>query len=237
MPGKASKTGVGSGLPPASGPRLTAIAMTKGLPICDSAVAAMGRGFLYRLFSLAYIKEPSQEIIDFFSSPEASEIIASLGTGPKTPVLTGDKGEGRLSAMKEEYAALFILPGGVSPFESVRTKGLLCQEPEQRAAAFYARCGLEVPEDSTVFADHVGMELDFMAHLASQESKAAQALDPDGVLRWQAVEKDFFREHLGKWVFGFLDDAIMYSRDPFYKGVSALAKDFLMIEREDLLNE
>lgn len=208
------------------------------LPTTESAHAATvarGRSLLYGLFSQVYLKEPTASLIGFFNSPEASSIIGSLGAGSGSGSVAGACDTEGLEAMEEEFTSLFILPGGVSPYESVRIKGLLCQEPEWKAREFYSRCGLEVPAGTNVFADHIGMELDFMARLAGSESKAAADGDDEGVRKWRLLQEEFFREHLDRWAFGFLDDAIEYSALPFYKGVSLLARDFLALEKKDLL--
>lgn len=199
----------------------------------DAATPARGRSLLYGLFAQVYLKEPTASLIGFFNSPEASAIIGSPGVGSLSGSAAG--GTVGLEALAEEFTSLFILPGGVSPYESVRLKGLLCQEPEWKAREFYSRCGLEAPAGANVFADHIGMELDFMARLAGSESKAAADGDGEGVRKWRLLQAEFFREHLDRWAFGFLDDAIEYSALPFYKGVSLLARDFLALEKKDLL--
>lgn len=192
---------------------------------------AKGRGLLYRLFSGAFLKEPSSSLLQALSSPKAASILASLGMD-KVFSAVGDE---HINALTEEYAALFILPGGVCPYESVRTKGLLCQEPEWKAREFYKRCGLAVPESLNIFADHIGMELGFMAYLAGKESKAWEADGMDGALKWLILEREFFKAHLDRWAFAFLDDVVKYSEHPFYKGISSLTGGFLSIEKEDLL--
>lgn len=205
----------------------------EGLVTIDCAARAKGRGLLYGLLAKAFLREPSAALLEALSSPEAASILGSLGM-KKDLAFEGARDE-HLNALSEEYTALFILPGGVSPYESVRTKGLLCQEPEWKAREFYKRCGLEIPGNSNVFADHIGMELGFMAFLCGEESKAWDAVDEDGAVKWLLLEREFFGSHLDRWAFAFLDEVKKYSAHPFYRGISALARDFLSIEKEDLL--
>jgi len=96
-----------------------------------------------------------------------------------------------LDALAQEYAALFIVPGGIPPYESVRLKGLVCQEPEWKVREVYKRCGLVVKEDLKIFSDHLGMELEFMGYLAKKEAGAWIDKDEKSALELVNMQKEF----------------------------------------------
>lgn len=201
----------------------------------DRGVAARGRGNVYLLLSRLYTAEVDGGLLGHLSSGETAEALESLG--PDISTMFPDRHDGAVGPLEdlaEEYAALFLLPGGVSPYESVRLKGRLCDEPEQKVREFYRGCGLVLVEERELFADHIGVELGFMAHLAGKESAAWESGDEEEAVRWLSLQMEFFIFHLGRWAFPFLDDMEKVVRHPFYRMVAVLTRRFLEAEREEL---
>jgi anaerobic sulfite reductase subunit A len=198
----------------------------------DKAGTASARANVYHLLSKVYIKEVSPEFLKALKDEEMLATLSELGVDINK--ISDIEEKELLDALAEEYAALFILPGGLSPHESVRLKGLLCQEPESEVIDFYKRCGLVLKEDTKIFADHLGMELDFMGYLADKETDALKDKDEKEALKWRGLQKEFFDEHINKWVFGYLDDLDKFSRHPFYSEMSKLTRGFLEVERGEL---
>lgn len=202
----------------------------------EKSAVAKGRGRVYRLLAAVYLKEAGPELLDILLQDEVSVVLKELGVdiGRTVPVKSPGGDKAFLDSLAEEYAALFVLPGGLPPYESVRTKGLLCQEPEWEVREFYKRSGLLLQDGSRLFADHIGIELDFMGYLAYTEADSWDKKDEEQALRWLGFEREFFKGHLGRWVFGFLDDLDRLAFHPFYRGISVLTRKFMEIEREDL---
>lgn len=201
----------------------------------DSFTLAKSRAGVYHLISRFYIKEVSQ---DFLTALKNKEIIDSLnGLGVDfSRILSNVSDEAKfLDELATEYAALFIIAGGIPPYESVRLKGMLCQEPEARVRAFYERCGLAVKDENKIFSDHLGMELEFIGYLADKEADAWNNNDEKTASEWNRLQKEFFAEHLDKWAFGFLKDMAVCAFHPFYKEVVKLTEGYLEIEKEDLI--
>ena len=199
--------------------------------LADLSVAAKGRSSLYHLLSLFYLKEVSSE---FLIQIKSKEIINSLNDiGIDFAMGSFELPEEKLlDELSQEYAALFIVPGGLPPYESVRLKSLLNQEPAWKTEEFYKRCGLIIKDNCKIFPDHLGMELEFMAYLSDKESAARQDKDEKAAAEWGNLQKEFFSNHINKWVFGFLDDLDRFAFHPFYKEVAKLTKGFLETERE-----
>ena len=54
------------------------------------------------------------------------------------------------------------------------------------------------------------------------------------------IERDFLKNHLGKWIEPFCDDTINESKADFFKGVVLITKDFVKLEYveiDDILND
>jgi TorA maturation chaperone TorD len=200
--------------------------------LSDLSVAAKGRSNVYHLLAMLYLKEASPELLTILKSREIIESLNELGSDFKD-ILSNKQQEILLDELSQEYAALFIVPGGIPPYESVRLKDLLNQEPAWKTEEFYKRCGLIIKEDCKTFPDHLGMELEFMAYLSDKESTAWEEKDEKAAAEWNNLQKEFFSNHINKWVFGFLDDLDRFAFHPFYKEVAKLTKGFLETEREE----
>jgi TorA maturation chaperone TorD len=140
-----------------------------------------------------------------------------------------------LENLAEEYAALFLVPGGIPPYESARVHGMLNQKPAWEAEEFYRRCGLVIGEECRILPDHLGMEMEFMGYLADKEACAQLDGDEEEALKWSGLQFEFFQDHIGRWAFGFLEDMAKYAFHPFYKGIGSLTMKFLEVEQEHLV--
>lgn len=199
--------------------------------LADLSVAAKGRSSLYHLLSLFYLKEVSSEFLTQIKSKEIIDSLNDIGIDFGS-IFNNKSQEELIEELSQEYAALFIVPGGIPPYESVRLKDLLNQEPAWKTEEFYKRCGLIIKEGCKTFPDHLGMELEFMAYLSDKEAAAWQDKDEKAAAEWSNLQKEFFSNHINKWVFGFLDDLGRFAFHPFYKEVARLTKGFLETERE-----
>lgn len=205
--------------------------------LADLSVAARGRSNVYHLLAKLFLKEVSPELLAALRSKDVIESLNELGSDFNT-ILSSKPQEILLDELSQEYAALFIVPGGIPPYESVRLKDLLNQEPAWKTEEFYKRCGLIIKDNCKTFPDHLGMELKFMAYLSDKESSAWQDKDEKAAAEWGNLQKDFFSNHINKWVFGFLDDLDRFAFHPFYKEAARLTKGFLETEREEFnINE
>jgi putative dimethyl sulfoxide reductase chaperone len=199
--------------------------------VMEKSAMAKGRSNVYRVLAMLYVKEVTHELLATLRSKEVAEVLKSLDmdTGHALPEVSQAV---LLNDLAEEYAALFVLPGGISPYESVRLKALLFQEPSWEVEEFYKKCGLLVKESSSILPDHIGMELEFMGYLADKESCAWSENDSESALKWSDLQKDFFDSHISNWVFRFLQDFDRYAFHPFYKEVARLTRKFLEVEQD-----
>lgn len=205
--------------------------MTEVSENINNAEMGAARANVYHLLSRVYIKEVNAEFLKSLREDAMTSTLKELGVDIDKflPNVPEDK---LLDQLAEEYASLFILPGGLSPYESVRLKGMLCQEPEDKVKEFYSKCGLVI-KDEKIFADHLGMELKFMGYLVDKETEAlTKNAESDGG-KWRDIQREFFNVHINSWVFDYLKDLKEYSYHPFYEEFSRLAKEFLEMEQAE----
>lgn len=89
----------------------------------------------------------------------------------------------------------------------------------------------------TVSADHIGVELEFMHHLAEAELKALQDDSKEAVFELRKVQKEFLNKHLLQWAPIYLISAKYESRTPLYYDASDLALEFILSDNEYLTKE
>lgn len=177
------------------------------------------RANLYHLLSRAYLKEIDK---GFLRGLRESHLISPEALNKPDDVI--------LNELAEEYAALFIVSGGLPPYESVRLKGLLCQEPATEVEEFYKRCGLVLKDEwKKIFPDHLGLELEFMGYLCDRQAEAANR---DNL--WSDYQAEFFKKHLALWAFDYIRDLERCAFHPFYRELAILTGEFLESEREYL---
>ncbi len=126
-----------------------------------------------------------------------------------------DLGHSTLQVLQAEYVRLFInaLPEvPCPPYGSVYLEGTLMGESTVRLRNLYARYGCQTEE----MADHIAVELEFLALLA--------ALNPDGPVR---EDYQFVLDHLHRWTPAFLAKVEENDRLGFYRAASRYAQKIL----------
>lgn len=145
-----------------------------------------------------------------------------------------------------EFASLFLVPGEqrLTPYESAYCdtltidgstgcsayfasepsieglKGFIGGPSANAVREAYAKAGFELNQDTHELPDHIAVELEFIGRLLARGS-----LDE---------AKDFFTEHLGRWVFRVLEDVAQKTRSGFYQAVADWLSTFLRLERSYL---
>ena len=117
--------------------------------------------------------------------------------------------------LKTEYARVFILAGGVRPYESVYLgeSKLLMQEPWVAVKKYYHQCGLKLDYPGLHPEDHASVEFAFMLYLLEQDNFEAAG--------------EFFMQHLYLWIPEMLRDLSAYPYAHFYRNVAEFGLSFL----------
>ena len=89
----------------------------------------------------------------------------------------------------------------------------------------------------TVSSDHIGVELEFMHHLATAELKALQEGDVEAVKELQQVQYDFLNKHLLRWAPLYLINMKYEARTPLYYDGAEMALEFMLSDNEYLTKE
>jgi TorA maturation chaperone TorD len=89
----------------------------------------------------------------------------------------------------------------------------------------------------TVSSDHIGVELEFMHHLASAELKALNENDMDAVKELKQVQYDFLNKHLLRWAPLYLINMKYEARTPLYYDGAEMALEFMLSDNEYLTKE
>jgi TorA maturation chaperone TorD len=127
-----------------------------------------------------------------------------------------------------DYTRLFIGPGKLlaPPWESVyfSEDRLTFQEETLQVRDWYRRFGLESEKLHHEPDDHIGLEFEFVAHLARC---ALLALEQNDDARYdEAIEarRQFIAEHPGRWAAGWCGQVEKHARTDFYRGMAMLAR-------------
>ncbi|RLA81757.1 MAG: dehydrogenase [Epsilonproteobacteria bacterium] len=89
----------------------------------------------------------------------------------------------------------------------------------------------------TISADHIGVELEFMHHLAEAETKALSEDDKASVKEIQAIQKEFLNKHLLQWAPMYLINMKFEARTPLYYDAAEMALEFILSDNEYLTKE
>lgn len=89
----------------------------------------------------------------------------------------------------------------------------------------------------TVSSDHIGIELEFMHHLASAELKALEENDLEAIKELRDVQKEFLNKHLLQWAPLYLINMKFEARTPLYYDAADMALEFILSDNEYLASE
>ncbi len=205
---------------------------------------AAQRSAVYALLSRAFLEEPDLALIRYFRSRGVQEILASLGLSLGEEFLTQSESQLR-ERLARDYARLFLAPPThIPPYQSFFVGGLhegedtfeprLQGKAAEEVQAFYRDHGMAFPENSSIFPDHVGVELEALRWLSEREAAAASDGDTAQVLRCRQIAGTFLREQILRWVPLLCDAVVEKSPSPFYAVVAQLTRSFVESEHEEL---
>ncbi len=85
-----------------------------------------------------------------------------------------------------------------------------------------------------VSADHIGVELEFMAMLVGAELEALKEEQDEAIKSLRQTQKEFLQEHLLQFAPMYFINIAEQARTPFYKDAAKLALEFLLEDFEHL---
>lgn len=203
-------------------------------------------GLIGKSFYVYPEKDWLQSLIEgdlFAEAPFASEqsdVIAALATlrawGEQNRAGLTDVA---FDEIRVDYTRLFIGPGTViaPPWESVHfsEERLTFQEQTLQVRDWYRRFGLRAEKIYHEPDDHIGLQLEFIAHLARLGLAAAEQNDEAALENAVKAQREFLSEHLFRWVTGWCDLVEKNAHTDFYRGMARLCKG-VMIETASVLD-
>ena len=162
---------------------------------------------------------------------EDPDVVAALGE------LQGWSNQNRAGLSDEafealvfDYTRLFIGPGTVltPPWESVSfsEERLTFQESTLQVREWYRRFGLETKKLHNEPDDHIGLELEFLAHLAKLGVAESQGT-AQPPLKLLDAQREFMTEHVLTWAPDWCGQVQAQARTNFYRGIALMTRGAL----------
>lgn len=195
---------------------------------------------MYYFLAYLFQNEVSQDHLDFIQSMDVPSY-RDKGVIEGLTLMKDYVNQSRLDPLTElstDFAQLFLAAGNTNiapsphPYESVYTSDnrLIMQEARDHVAGIYTSHGVGVGEGFGIPEDHIGIELEFLAHLCSLISCSQNnqlTTDKSSLLQ---AKKDFLEQHLLNWTPQFCTDIVTHAETKFYKGLARLTECFLQEE-------
>ncbi len=139
--------------------------------------------------------------------------------------------------LKSDQLRLFIgLDRVLAPvWESVyfNENRLVFQQQTLQVREWYARFGLQIERLNREPDDHIGLELNFVAHLAARALEAVEE-DAQAFEELLQAQRDFLSEHLLRWGPAWAKLVKQYAETDFYRGIANLTHGALLVAAETL---
>jgi TorA maturation chaperone TorD len=140
--------------------------------------------------------------------------------------------------LKLDYTRLFIgldfLP--TAPWESVyfNRERLVFQEQTIQVREWYSQFGLQAEKLNKEPDDHIGLEMLFIAHLASLALQAIEKANQESLTGILQAQHDFLAEHPLRWIPGWAKLVEQHAETDFYRGLAHLTHGALLAAAEML---
>lgn len=204
------------------------------------------RGHFYALMGLAYYRKPSHAFLQGLAQtdpfcvsvfPESNTLITEglrLLAASLEPFKEGvpDKD---LERFQWDYMQMFTGPGKpkAPPWESFyRTEErIIFSAYTLDVRAFYQRFGLVTEHRNQEPDDHIGLELEFMAHLCDRYAGALRKENGKECMTALNTQQEFLDRHLLAWAPEFCRDVCLGAETDFFTGMARLTEGFLLWDR------
>jgi DMSO reductase family type II enzyme chaperone len=202
--------------------------------------AAIARSFLHRLLAKLF-EYPSAETWAWLNDGETINAIrfaaAALNLDAAAEkFLNTVCGSSFDSFLDAHLAAFGHAARGPVPMNEIEYGDLKADplfQPHRLAdlAAFYRAFGLEVAPDASERQDHICLQLEFMSVLAAKEAFALEhQLDDESLSICRVAQKNFLREHPGRWSLAFARRIERTTGEPALQAAAQWTHAFVVAE-------
>jgi TorA maturation chaperone TorD len=217
--------------------------MKPDLNSSDLTTSLVGEAMLMELLSRALYKEPDR---DWLNQLITEQIFAEVPFGGEQPEVkrgleilqawsqanASGLSDQVFSDLKLDYTRLFIgldmLP--TAPWESVyfNRERMVFQEQTLQVRQWFARFGVQVENLNKEPDDHIGLEILFIAHLASLALQAIEKGDQPALDEVLQAQRGFLEEHLLRWGPAWTRLLLQHAQTDFYRGIAHLTHGALL---------
>jgi DMSO reductase family type II enzyme chaperone len=213
-----------------------------GAPLQSAIDLAMARSFILRFLAKAY-EYPLPETWRWLTRAETIYALRAANGFVGSSVLSS--AERLIKALQPAAFDAFLNAAlaafghaarGSCPLNEIEYGDIKADplfQPHRLAdlAAFYRAFGLEVTADAGERHDHICLELEFMCVLAAKEAYAVEhQLHADQFAQCRAAQKDFLREHLGRWTPAFTRRLAAATSEPSLRALAEFTRAFIESE-------
>lgn len=205
----------------------------------------VGQALLFGLLGKILYAEPDRSWLDTLIR---DDVFAEAPFGQDQPEtkkgleLLGDWddqiSEQEFEKIKRDHFYLFLGVGKpLAPvWESVyfSESRLLFQEQTLEVRKWYARYGLEVERVGHEPDDHIGLELSFVAHLATLAALALEKNNQAEAEELLQAQRDFLSHHLLRWAMDWAELVQKHASTNFYRGLAHMTLGGLQAAAEVL---
>jgi TorA maturation chaperone TorD len=209
----------------------------------------MARSHIYGLLGGLLSRQPDAQTLDEILNAQAVENLVNLFEDPAIgrhfrrlaeQYVAGELTPGRIA---QDYESLMRVPGPAytHPFESfhcsrigskeVLNQGRLGGRPALEAERYYRSEGVLPDYDTVDFADHIAVELTFMARLCERQAAALAGGDMQTASRLEDKQNRFGSDHLFRWADDFCAALKSGAQTPFFNGLAQMLHAFINLEK------
>ena len=190
---------------------------------------AAERGYVYSLLSTVFRQPLDNGRLESLRAPGMLAAMKAAGVDPGADFINGDSA-GLLEKLAVEYTQLFHGPGQhITPFEGMIADGddELMGKAYVAVRVFMADIGFSVPPENGELADHLSVELAFLAELCAREAEALSDGDQKTADFAACMQKKFLTAHTGRWATPFAEQVKQRTELPFYAAMAGFLADFV----------
>jgi DMSO reductase family type II enzyme chaperone len=203
---------------------------------------ALARSFVYRYLAKAY-EDPTSVNWIWLTEPTTLAALHSAAGLVGGPVRTAAKNldQHLHSTDFDDFLTSYLTAFGHAargscPLNEIEYGDIKADplfQPHRLAdlAAFYRAFGLEIAPDAGERHDHLGLELEFLCVLAAKDAYALEyQLDEAHHDLCREAQRNFLREHLGRWTPAFARRLAAATNDPALRSLAELTRVFVESE-------
>jgi putative dimethyl sulfoxide reductase chaperone len=204
---------------------------------------AMARSFLCRFLAQA-CADPEPESWAWLTAPAIHQAVLSSvqslpAQGSVLPAaaaaLVSSMASNSIENVQDDYVSAFgHAARGNCPMNEIEYGDIKADplfQPHRLAdlGAFYRAFGMELGDNAGERHDHICIELEFMSVLAAKEAYALEhQLDQEQLALVRDAQKQFLREHLGRWVPAFTRRLERASGGSFLTALARMLREFVV---------